>query len=231
MRAHILRATGLDSTSGRILDVGCGTGALLQEIGAAAPAALYGLDNHLPYLHNAQENTAGASLTCGDAFHLPYAADSMQAAFCHFLFLWLSDPARALEEMCRVVQPGGWVIAFAEPDHSARIDHPAELEQLGSMQTRALQNQGANPAIGRALRGLFTQTGLQNVQAGIISGHWNAGFDPAGWEQEWQVLTADLADSLPEEERLCLKAIDRHAWQTGERILYIPTFYAWGQVL
>ncbi len=174
MRAHILHATGLDSTSGRILEVGSGTGAILHSLAGSSPATLHGLDHDFAYLQEAHKNTAGAQLTCGDALRLPYASDSLDGACCHFLLLWLADPSAALTEMRRVVKSGGWVIAFAEPDHTGRIDHPAALQFLGAHQTDALHRQGTNPSIGRTLRGLFTQAGLQNVQAGLISGHWTA---------------------------------------------------------
>ena len=230
MRAHILHATGLDITSGRILEVGSGTGAILQSLAESSAATLYGLDHKFEYLQESHKNTAGARRACGDACHLPYLTNSLDGAYCHFLLLWLADPAQALQEMRRVVRRGGWVIAFAEPDHTARIDHPAALQTLGTRQTTALRQQGADPAIGRALRGLFAQAGLQNVQAGLISGHWNDAFNPADWQQEWNILQADLENTIPSAELEHLKEIDRVAWQSGERILYIPTFYAWGQV-
>jgi len=42
------------------------------------------------------------------------------------------------------LKPGGTVIALAEPDHLARIDHPKELWKLAELQTQALIKQGAN---------------------------------------------------------------------------------------
>ena len=230
MREHILQTTGLDNSSGRTLEVGCGTGAILQSLQGSSSSSLYGLDHTFKYLQETQTNTAGARLTCGDAYHLPFVSGSMDGALCHFLLLWLADPAQALGEMRRVVKSGGWIISLAEPDHSGRIDHPAALQKLGEYQTSALRQQGANPSIGRSLRGLFAQAGLQDIQAGLISGHWDNAFDVSSWQQEWETLHADLEDSLPQDELQDLKAIDRAAWQSGERILYVPTFYAWGQV-
>jgi len=230
MRSHILHATGLDSTSGQIVEVGSGTGAILHSLAGSSPATLHGLDHNFAYLQEAHNNTAGAQLTCGDALRLPYAANSLDGACCHFLLLWLADPSAALTEMRRVVKSGGWVIAFAEPDHAGRIDYPAALGPLGARQTTALRQQGAAPAVGRSLRALFAQAGLQNIQAGLISGHWNAAFNPEDWQQEWEILEADLGHIIPDAELSKLKEIDHAAWQSGERILFIPTFYAWGQV-
>ncbi len=55
-------------------------------------------------------------------------------------------------------------------------------------------------------------------------------FNHEDWQQEWEITQADLKDMIPQAELEKLKEIDFSAWQTGERILYIPTFYAWGQV-
>ena len=230
MREHILHATRLENSSGSILEVGCGTGAILQSLVGASSSALYGLDHKFEYLQETQTNIAGARLTCGDAYHLPFASDSMDGALSHFLFLWLADPLQVLLEMRRVVKSGSWLIAFAEPDHSRRIDHPKVLQSLGEYQTKALRQQGANPSIGRALRGLFAQAGLQNIQAGLISGHWGSSFDSDEWQQEWETLQSDLKNAIPHAELEHLKEVDYAAWQSGERVLFIPTFYAWGQV-
>lgn len=230
MRDHILRATALDRMPGRVLEVGCGTGAILQSLAKTSTASTHGLDHNFTYLKQAQKNTAGTMLTCGDAYHLPFAANSLEGVLCHFLLLWLSNPDNALLEMRRVVKSGGWIIAFAEPDYTGRIDHPGEFQQLAAYQTTALRQQGANVAIGRSLRGLFHQTGLQNIQAGIISGHWQTEFDAADWQQEWKVLQTDLQDEVTDQELHKLQENDRKAWEKGQRILFIPTFYAWGQV-
>ena len=230
MRAHILGQTGLDAArDARLLEVGCGTGAILQNLQTTSAGEVHGLDVSFPALCQAQSHTPQAFLTCADAHHLPYADRSLDGVICHFLILWLSRPLQALLEMRRVLKSGGWLIALAEPDYIARIDHPADLQSLGAMQNAALTRQGANIAAGRSLRGLFHQAGLNNVQAGLISGHWQSTLDQTGWEQEWQVIQADLLGHLPAAELETLRQKDHEAWLTGERILYIPTFYAWGQ--
>lgn len=232
MRAHILQATGLQNGNARLLEVGCGTGAILQSLQqVTTPGKLWGVDMDFTALLEAQTHAPTALLAAAEASHLPFASRSLHGVVCHFLLVWLEDPARALREMCRVVKSGGWVIAFAEPDYAARIDYPDSLQRLAAMQTAALQCQGAHCATGRSLRGLFHQIGLNNVQSGLISGHWQTAFDAEDWAQEWEVLKVDLKDQLSEEELEDLRQIDLSVWQSGERILYIPTFYAWGQVL
>ena len=52
--------------------------------------------------------------------------------------------------------------------------------------------------------------------------------DPAAWDLEWQVLESDLAGRVPHREIQRLKRLDRQARRRGERVLHVPTYYAWG---
>jgi hypothetical protein len=124
---------------------------------------------------------------------------------------------------------------MAEPDYDGRIDYPQELSVLGEWQVEALRAQGANPHIGRRLASLLSQAGLVGIEAGVLGGEWSGPPSYAEWEQEWQVLRADV-ELLPEarQQRSLfdeLQALDRRAWKRGERTLFVPTFYAWGRVL
>jgi hypothetical protein len=131
--------------------------------------------------------------------------------------------------MRRVTHSTGWVVALAEPDHQARIDYPLPLDELGQSQTQALERQGVDVYMGRKLRSLFFQAGLVDVEVGILGAQWNEQFDQAAGQTEWAMLRADLKDQLSAEEFLKYQNIDQQALHTGERILYIPTFYAIGR--
>jgi hypothetical protein len=50
---------------------------------------------------------------------------------------------------------------------------------------------------------------------------------------EWKVLEDDIQQedqSFQASELTELKEIDKLAWERGERVLFVPTFYAWGRV-
>lgn len=214
----------------RVLEVGCGTGAVLTTLPSLTAAETYGLDIRLDYLTLTQHGSTPSRLTCGDAFQLPFASGSFDVCLCHFLLLWLRDPLAALQEMRRVTRRGGFVAALAEPDYGGRIDHPDSLEEVGRMQMHALRAQGADPRIGRSLGSLLRRAGLANVQTGLPGGHWSASVDADALGLEWQGLRADLTDRLPVEDMQHLQDMDAAARSQGERILFVPTFYAWGNV-
>lgn len=231
LRAYLYTQIKLEKAS-RVLEVGCGTGAILAELPAAIPVKV-GLDCNGTHLDLARHNVPAARLTLGDAHQLPYHDGYFQVALCHFLLLWVADPAQVLREMVRATQPGGSVLALAEPDYGGRIDYPEELAILGTWQSDSLRHQGADPHLGRKLAGLFSEAGLEAVETGILGGQWFGSPDWEAWESEWAVLESDLTKTseigqISEVSRL--KALDRSAYQWGGRVLFVPTFYARGCV-
>ncbi len=230
LRAYLYPKAGLEKAK-RILDVGFGTGALWGEIQRRTEASVVGTDVHLPHLMWVQP-TEQMRLSQGDAHHLPYPNNSFDVSLCHFTLLWLENPAQALAEFERVTRPGGAVLALAEPDYGGRIDYPPELEKLGRWQSESLRNQGADPLIGRKLGHLFSQAGLVELEIGVMGGQWSGPPSPKAWQLEWEILEADLKekDFRDVETLKSLKALDKSAWERGERVLFVPTFYAFGRV-
>jgi len=239
MRRHLYKKAGYLHAR-RILEVGCGTGALLAELGVQfSPLAaeeglgkksMHGLDIDRAFISTARIHAPAALLTQADAHELPFTRNSFDISCCHFLLLWVSNPQQVVNEMRRVTRPGGYVLAFAEPDYGGRIDYPAELELLGQLQERALQDQGAEPRLGRRLGAIFNQAGLQDVEYGLLGGQWRTADPDEGGELEREVLKHDLQGMIETSELEKLIQIEKAARQRGDRLLFVPTFYAWGKV-
>lgn len=226
LRAYLFKKAGLDPAK-RVLEVGCGTGAILRDL--TTPAPLHGLDLNPSALTQALVNAPAALLTCGNGLDLPYPSHSFDIVYCHYYLLWVSDPLQAVFEMKRVTKPGGHILALAEPDYFARVDKPAALRPLGEWQRDALQRQGADPGFGARLAETFFSAGIQLRETGTIQG----GVDEPSVrerEMEWAVIQADLGESVSREEIQKIKLLDDEAWSKGERVLYVPTYFAWGVV-
>jgi len=232
-RQYLFARLGLNAGS-RVLEAGCGTGAVLGELSVPGAGSLHGLDIRPDYLQLARQSAPGVNLVAGDAHHLPYAEASFETACCHFLLLWVRDPAGVVAELSRVTCPGGRVLLLAEPDYGGRIDYPYELAILGEWQSQGLTRAGANPQIGRRMSALLSRAGLVAIESGVLGGQWAGAPAEDDWLMEWQVLRADL-EQLPgvlpgrEADIAALQEIDHRAWQRGELVLYVPTFYAWGR--
>jgi SAM-dependent methyltransferase len=233
LRDHLYKKARIQEVA-RVLDVGSGTGALEREIVGRTQASVYSLDidsASLKFLSSLEFKTI---LTQGDAHQLPYGSDVFDICLCHFVLLWVKDPGAVVAEMRRVTHPDGFVLALAEPDYEGRIDYPPELTQIGAWQRESLRLQGADHEMGRKLAGIFARAGLIQIETGVLGGQWVIPPAKEALASEWSVIQSDLLNlaAPPQDWQYLeiLKQKDASAWQTGIRVLYVPTFYAIGTV-
>jgi len=230
IRSFIFNAIDIHQAT-RILDVGCGTGAIESEIVSRYSFCVHGLDINGQYLSYAKDTGTSAIYTQADAYHTPYETGIFDACICHFFLLWIANPAPVLNEIKRITKPGGKIVAIAEPDYGGRIDYPPDLEVIGRLQVNSLREQGADPQIGRKLPALFHRAGLIDVTSGLLGGQWTKSSQGDEWLEEWRMIEYDfnlLPDPHVDIDQL--KVIDAEAIKSGEKVLYVPTFYAWGTV-
>lgn len=227
LRTYLYKKLSLTSNS-KILDLGCGTGALLPENLAITPYT-FGVDFDFSRSHFAKQHNPTSKIINGNAYSIPFEAKSFDLCFCHYLLLWIGDPVEILSEMRRVTRPGGTVIAFAEPDYEARIDFPEIFKIIGKFQNQSLKQQGVQLDVGRRLKSLFQTAGFKQVTIGMLSGEWK---DKSieQFELEWQIIAYDLAFVLPQIKIVQIKSEAIKAWQNNHDLSFIPTFYAWAKI-
>ena len=197
IRKNLISKIGLDDGD-RLLEIGSGTGVITGELSAQLQECrIYGLDIHSPICKFAQQQDPRSTYLAGDGLHSPFLSESFLVVLCHFLLMWVPEIDALLEEMVRLAKPGGWVMAFAEPDYGGRIDNPRELEEIGHLQAASLEAEGADPLIGRKIRGAFHTAGLDRIQAGILGAEWTSADDPSGDRSEWNTLLDDISRYLP----------------------------------
>jgi ubiquinone/menaquinone biosynthesis C-methylase UbiE len=229
MRDYLYEQVGLPQ-AGRVLEVGCGTGVLLAEILQHRPIEAAGIDLDFDRLKSSAVHAPLARLVQADGLDLPFRPASFGMAVCHFLLLWVAHPVRVVEEMRRVVREGGAVLALAEPDYGGRIDFPDSLMNVAKWQQQSLTHQGADTLIGRKLKGIFHQAGLRDVEAGVLGAQWAGAPSKDDLDLEWTVLQSDLEGIGLEEDIEKMRSQEILSWERGERVLFVPTFYAWGRV-
>jgi SAM-dependent methyltransferase len=103
----------VDPTPGqRLLDVGCGPGALarllVDRVGASAMAAV---DPSEAFVEAARARLPGVDVRRAAAEELPYADDTFDAAVAQLVVHFMADPVAGLREMARVTRLGGVVAA------------------------------------------------------------------------------------------------------------------------
>ena len=92
-----------------VLDVGCGTGAMLERIAERWPGGDFaGVDLSPAMVLAAQEKLGSrAHIQPGDAEALPFPDRRFQSVLCCDSFHHYPDPQAALKEIHRVLEPGG----------------------------------------------------------------------------------------------------------------------------
>ncbi len=217
-RADLLRAR-------RVLDVGCGTGVITEEIAARTRGRVVGLDVNPDFLRLREGN--GAAYVLGDAMRLPFASGAFDVVICHFVLMWLRDPRQGMAEMVRVTRPGGWALLCAEPDYGARLDYP-DLPHA-AWHIEALRREGADPFMGRKLRALCAEQGL-DAEVGCLSTPWTSDAIRDSLEGEWATLSRITREFVGEDERRAVRAREEAAIARGERFVFMPVFYAAGRI-
>lgn len=138
----------------RILDLGCGTGALAERVLAALPAAtLVGVDMTPQMIAAARARcfallrASRMELVEADAEHLPFHDGAFDVVYCNDSFHHYPDPERAAFQMWRVLARGGvlvmgeaWQPAPARAVMNAWLPHAegGDVRIYGEGELRAL---------------------------------------------------------------------------------------------
>ena len=101
-----------DISFDNVLDVGCGTGEILNTIKNIYPAvSLYGIDISEEMLKKSKEKLLNtAELSLGDAEHLPYEHGKFDLLMCTDSFHHYPNPQKAMEEFHRVLKTDGHIL-------------------------------------------------------------------------------------------------------------------------
>jgi len=217
----------------RVLDVGCGSGVLTEELARRVGVQnVAGIDPS-PLLEACAERVPGADLKAGKAEELPWPDGRFDTAIAQLVIHFMEDPEAGVAEMARVCRPGGVVAAcswdFADGMQLLRIywesarelDHDLEGERrsFGTLED---------------LDGLWRKLGFDDVVGGPLEveseyadfdelwGSFLLGVGPAG---EYAVsLPQDRRDELRDEYRRRLGdpqgpvALFARAWAVRGRV-------------
>jgi ubiquinone/menaquinone biosynthesis C-methylase UbiE len=151
----------------RVLEVGCGLGDDATALAArVAPGgsvvAVDGSQAMVDSAHRRHGDVAGLRFEVADATRLPYEDASFDGCRIDRVLQHIADPAVAVGEMCRVLRPGGTLVAFDSDWETLTIDSRDRAS------TRAILNAWCDrfPSgwIGRRLRALFLDAGFEDVE-------------------------------------------------------------------
>jgi SAM-dependent methyltransferase len=154
----------------RVLDVGCGPGALTIELAArVGPGNVTAVDPSEPFVAAARERHPGVDVRRAAAEELPFGDGEFDAALAQLVVHFMTDPVSGLREMARVTRPGG-VVAACVWDHGGG-QGPLNLFWEAARELDPEANDESELAGAREghLAQLFEEAGLREVEDGAIA--------------------------------------------------------------
>ncbi len=227
--------------SSSFLELGCGTGALLEEIAtrfvlprleSGKEACLIGIDINSEFLDQARSILGQISdkieLKAADAQHLPFPDNTFDVVYCHYFLMWNHVPQRAtiLKEVHRVLREGGWFVALAEPDYQGWILEPTT--PIRELLLASLTLSGGDLASGRRLAGDLAN--FKDVTIDCCSKVWTSVEWRAAFDSEWnffQNLLAHEKQTMADIARL--KAEDKTLIESGSKFSFLPVIFGFGR--
>ena len=189
----------------RVLDVGCGPGALTAElVNQAGPAAISAVEPSASFVAAARDRLPGVDIRRSAAEQLPFPDGAFDAAMAQLVVHFMADPVAGLREMGRVTRPGGVVAACVWDHAGGRGPLTAFWSAVRELDPSADDESGLAGVREGHLAELFAQAGLGAAQVTALT--VRVRYDR--FEQWWEPLTLGVG---PAGSYVASLAADRRA--------------------
>ena len=170
----------------RVLDVGCGPGALTAElVSRTSPDAVSAVEPSASFAAAVRERLPGVDVRRSAAERLPFPDDTFDAALAQLVVHFMTDPAAGLREMGRVTRPGG-VVSACVWDHAAGRGPLGVFWQAVRELDPAADDESDLPGVREGhLATLFAQAGLNGTQVTTLT----VPASYASFEDWWEPFT------------------------------------------
>jgi len=156
----------------RLLDCGCGPGSITVDLAqAVAPGDTIGIDLREDALAQAralarERRIANVTFQAASIYQLPFPERSFDAAFVCAVLQHLAAPLAALQEIRRVLKPGG-VIGVADGSSTLNFRYPTNplLEKWDWLRAREREHNTGRPSEMLRLRALLREAGFARTRA------------------------------------------------------------------
>jgi ubiquinone/menaquinone biosynthesis C-methylase UbiE len=148
----------------RLLDLGCGTGLFVRRY-IASGGVVVGLDISRGMIEKAQARCRTSQFTLGNAEFLPFRENSFDAVSSLLAFSYLKKPEMMLDEVQRVLRPGGTVSVCTLGKNLLTRGLPAIYSIGEAMRIRhvGMGAFGEHYYSEREMEELFSSAGFENI--------------------------------------------------------------------
>lgn len=156
----------------RWIDIGCGNGAFTELlVDRCSPTEVQGIDPAEGQLAFARTRPCSrvAEFHQGDAMALPFPAARFDAAVMALVIVFVPDPMKGVEEMVRVVGPGGIVATYVWDMVDGGFPLDPILEEMRAVGLAPPRPPRVDASRMEALHGLWTAAGLEDVETREIA--------------------------------------------------------------
>jgi ubiquinone/menaquinone biosynthesis C-methylase UbiE len=175
-----------------VLDVGCGPGTITLDLaGHVAPGSVTGVDADAGVIAQAtsaagRSALSNVSFVTGDVYGLGFPDDNFDVVHAHQVLQHVTRPVEALNEMRRVLRPGG-TLAVRDGDYGAFVWAPDEplLERWLELYHQVTARNGAQANAGRYLAGWVDEAGFVDVRVSSSTWTFSEPADRAWWGGLW----------------------------------------------
>ena len=154
----------------RVLDVGCGPGALTAElVKRTEPANVSAADPSEPFVAAIRDRYPAVAAQHAPAEDLPFLDDSFDAALAQLVVHFMADPVAGLREMSRVTRSGGVVAACVWDHEGGKGPLGLFWNAVSEVDPVARTESGLAGAREGHLVQLFGEAGLNDVEGDTLS--------------------------------------------------------------
>jgi SAM-dependent methyltransferase len=170
----------------RVLDVGCGPGALTAElVGRLGPGTVSAVDPSEPFVAAARERHPGANVQRAAAEELPFEDRAFDAALAQLVVHFMADPVAGLREMARVTREDG-VVAACVWDHAGSRGPLSVFWRAARELDPGVEDESQRAGAREGhLAQLLTEAGLHDIEEGALS----VSVEHPSFEQWWEPFT------------------------------------------
>jgi SAM-dependent methyltransferase len=170
----------------RVLDVGCGPGALTAElVRRIGPAAVSAVDPSEPFVAAARERHPQVSVTRASAEQLPFADETFDAALAQLVVHFMSDPSAGVAEMRRVTRRDGVVVACVWDHAGGQGPLSAFWEVATGLDPEVADESALVGSREGDLARLFESAGLRDVEETALS----VSLEHPSFDEWWEPYT------------------------------------------